>query len=283
MAYGGTAAPSAPKPTVVRQFAQPRSGAAPKSLAWKPFKLPPVPAGSYNPTLDAELSASQRGVQDTENEVATDEARDTTDYGTGVEGINREAQQGLESIATQRQQEQQNYQQALQRLGESYKRLGVTQGEQQNQAGVLEGGAVLQAAAKRASNENKERQPLAQSDERTLAALGTKQQELEQNKALKLAQLALTDAPPEEGNPVGGRDFQDLVTKLTKAQREGAYFGLDTAAQKDYQAAQAGYVPPAAPKGQRTTQSGQTYHTISHGNEWWDVTPSGQVIKRRPK
>src|SRR5258707_1164593 len=76
-----------------------------------PYTLPPVPAGTYNPTLDAELSASQRGVQDVENEVGTQQARDTTDYGLGVEGINREAQQGLQSIATSRERQAQDYQQ----------------------------------------------------------------------------------------------------------------------------------------------------------------------------
>jgi hypothetical protein len=73
---------------------------------------------------------------------------------------------------------------------------------------------------------------------------------------LQLGRLALDYAPPDATNPLGGRRFQDRATQLTRAQREDTAFGLDTGAEKMFQATQSGWIPPEPPKKPRGSGRG---------------------------
>jgi hypothetical protein len=94
---------------------------------WKPYVPPKPPAGSYDPALDAQRAAAQRGLGDLTQDVETAGTRANVDYGRSTE-----------------------------LLKQAYGRLGVRQEEQAATSGVIDGGALLQAAAKRAANESTE-------------------------------------------------------------------------------------------------------------------------------
>lgn len=202
-----------------------RIGGRPASPAAPPWSPPPLPTGSYNPQRDIETEESGRGLGQLEGELGTQRTRATSDYFTNQAEINRQAGQHTE-----------DFNRAQQMLRQSYQRLGSQQEQGANKLGVLQGGALLQSAAKRAVNEG-------QTSEQQKTAYGRQQQAT----ALELAKLAREGAPPDVGNPLGGRTFQDLLTKLTNAQANNTFFGESQQRLAGQEAAERGYVPPTAP------------------------------------
>lgn len=279
------------------------------SLGFQPYAPPPIPAGSYDPALDAQVGAAQRGYLDTRQDTETAGTRDTVDYGLGVDAINRGSgrsqadlnlsrDRGYADLQTQATQADEDHNRAVGLLTRNYDRLGTAQGERQNQAGVLRGGAALQAAAKRAANMGVERQGIDTSWQRTQGGITTARTRLGEDYSLRsgrlgedtslgLADLALKQGPPDANSPLGGRSFQDRGTALARAGRELQAFGLDVEGQKAYQAAGAGYVPPGRgepggmPSNEYVNGAGAHHRVIIRGNERLVVDPSGRVISRR--
>jgi hypothetical protein len=167
-----------------------------QSRAFVPYVAPDPPAGSYDPAIDAQVSAAGRGLQDLTQDIGTQNLRDTVDYGLGRDSIQRQYDRGNQDLGAQRSQYETGYgrsvadenlgygrtstdlQTAASRGGEDYNRnvqmltrqysqLGDSQRQQQSRAGVLRGGAMLQAAAKRTANQAIDRQPLDTSYGRT--------------------------------------------------------------------------------------------------------------------
>jgi hypothetical protein len=219
---------------------------APTAGGGSPWVPPPLPSGSYNPQRDIEIEESQRGLGQLEGEIGTARSRDSADFATAASEIGRrEAQQ------------QQDYSRAKELLGQSYQRLGVRQQEGANRAGVLTGGALLQAAAKRAVNQGTEQR-----------AADTNYNRSREADSLELAKLIREAAPPDATNPEGGRQFQDLLTKVTNAQANNAFFQKSEHALEGQEAAEHGYVAPTAPaakaSGPRKAQGGPTVLAIHH-------------------
>lgn len=238
-------------PTILKETPQRQTRGQEAPGPWTPWSAQPIPTNYYNPSRDVEEAAGKRGAEDTLNEIGTNRGYAESDYTEGQEKIGRE-----------RGQQNQDYQNALSTLAESFKRLGVRQGESANAAGLFSGGALLQAAAKRSANEGVKKKPLEETH--------TRQEEADN---LGLAQLTQAHQRLLEG----------LGTKQEITERENKQSQVDANYLKDKEAALNGYEPSVKPANQYTTKGGQVYHTISHGNEWWDVTPQGQVIKKRGK
>lgn len=147
------------------------------------------PPGWYDPGLDAQAAAANRGVLDLGQDVQTGNLRDTVDYGLGRDSILRGQTRGLEDLGSQRSQldtgygrnvadvnqgfdrgsqdlgtartrAEQDYQRNVGELTRRYGQLGTSQRQQQGRAGVMRGGAMLQAAAKRDANQAYDQQPL---------------------------------------------------------------------------------------------------------------------------
>jgi hypothetical protein len=236
--------------------------------AFRPYVVPHAPAGTYDPNLDIQVSAAGRGLQDLTQDVATQGVRDTSDYLTGVGGI----QQG-------QQREGQDYDSRVNALTRAYDQLHGRQAQQQAAAGVDRGGAVLQAAAKRAANMALDRQPIDVSHTRA-----------GEDSTRQLDALGLELAPPSADSPLGGRRFQDRGTQLVRAQREGAQFGIDTQTVKDFQGTQSGLFdipgrgePGGMPKNERIGPDGQHYKIVVTPTQRLTVSPAGQVLSRRPR
>lgn len=236
-------------------------------LAWTPWAPTPIPTNYYDPVRDVEQAAGKRGAADRLDEIGRNRGYAESDFTQGQEKIGRE-----------RTRQNQDYQNALATLAESFKRLGGRQEERANAAGVFGGGALLQAAAKRTANEAIRRKPLDLSHERN-------------EEGDNLALGALTQAHR--------RTLEGLGSQQSITEREDAQSGIDANFLKGGEAAGRGYEPPVKPSNEYMTKARhvvsaatgpqgrdfapQPYHTISHGNEWWDVTPQGQVIKKRGK
>ncbi len=285
-----------------------------------PFAVPKPPPGYYDPALDSQEGAANRGLLDLQQDAGTQDLRDTVDYGLGRDSIFRSQSRGLEDIGSRRQEldtsfsrgqqdlatgserGQQDYQRNIEALTRRYAQLGTSQRQQQSRAGVMRGGAMLQAAAKRTANEAIDRQPLDTSFQRFQADQAQAGQRLTEDHTfrgglldragtrlgedtdLSLGDLALKMAPPDENNPFGGRSFQDRTSTLTRAERENQQFGLDVQGQRGYQAAGAGWTPPKMPGNEFIDPAtGQHRQVRVVGNQTIAVDPSGRVLWRRPR
>lgn len=256
----------------------------PKSRKFTPYRPPTPPAGSYDPALDAQLAAARRGLSDLQGQIGTQNARDATDYAAQVSrlqeqqgwnsaDLSQQLARGQADLGTARTRGTEDYNQNLATLTRNYQQLGNRQLQGAAGAGVLRGGALLQAAAKRSSNQAIERQPLdtnynrfladnTQSGQRLAEDYNTQSGRNQANLGYQLGQLALTSSPPDANNPLGGRSYQDRTTQLTAAQREQAFFGQDVTAAKAYQAAGAGWDPPQRPANEFVSKGGTPYRVI---------------------
>lgn len=184
--------------------------------ALTPFKPPTSPpSGYFDPALDAEERASQRGLFDLTQDVGTQNLQSRNDFDFG-----------LGQIGTQRARGAEDYGRSVAELDRSYANLATRQAETARASGNR-GGAVAQGLRKRMANEAFDRAPIDTNFKRSNENLDTQQGRL-------------------------GVEFQrdwdqrNLVT-LPRAQREAGEFGLDTNAQRWFQSKQAGYDPPVAP------------------------------------
>jgi hypothetical protein len=209
---------------------------------------PPPPTGSFDPALDAQRRAAGRGLRDTITDTNTANLRDTVDYGLGRDEIARSQTRGLEDLTTGRDQRLGDVDRGLAVLHRGYQTLASQQRQEFQAHGLGYGGAALQAAAKRQANEAFDQQPLDVARTRIGEDFARQSGRLGEDTSLAYGKLALDLAPPDASNPLGGRRFQDRTTALTRARREDTSFGLDTAAEKMFQATQSGWVPPRPPR-----------------------------------
>lgn len=210
-------------PAVVGISAQPTTGGVKQSarpaasyptagdLGWQP---PPIPAGAYNPIRDIELNNGKTTLGNTLEDLLTKQTRASSDTSLSEEGI-----------GTREKEEGENHDEALKAIADSFKKLSVRQGEQARTAGVTRGGALLQAAAKRAANETKTREPVDQTFTREQATDQTAR-----------GQLALK----------AQREAEDVGRESARAEREQGQFGIDTKTLEAREASDNGYVSPVS-------------------------------------
>jgi hypothetical protein len=289
--------------------------------SFTPYKPPPVPTGSYDPALDAQYGASQRGLADLGFDAERNRLRLTSDYGVNTQqiqqqsawgqedlmrGSNRGAfdltqqrDRGMQDLGTARTRGDEDYQRSLAALTRDYDRLGIRQTEQQAQAGALRSGAALQAARKRAENQAWDRQPIDTSYNRFTADNAQAQQRLGQDygtaeqRRLEDLFIGTSRGNQQRDTALGqaalgySRGNEDIGTGLLRGTREAQEFGLDIEAQKRFQAAQMNYVPPqrGEPGGIKanefTKPDGTAYRVIIRGNERIEVDRTGKVLSRR--
>lgn len=230
----------------------------PKPGAFRPFKPyspPRPPSGSYDPALDAARDAASRGYRDVRQDTALAGTRAAADFQFSQDDTNR----GFDRY-------QQDYERNTAELKRQYDILAGRQQESANVQGVMGGGALLEAAAKRQAN-----QALSQGE----LDVGLGRAREDRDTGLGRAGLEFE------------RGTTDRATSLARAGRENTAFGLDTAAQRSYQAAGMGYVPPqpgqpgGMPRNEFTNKGGQQRRRIVRGGMEYIVAPDGTVVHKR--
>jgi hypothetical protein len=266
-----------------------------------PYQPPPPPSGSYDPILDAQQAASQRGLGDVRQDTSLAGTRAAVDYGLGVEGLNRSYGRGMEDFTTSRDRGMQDYGQQLGRgeedytrnvglLQRSYQQLGRREAEGARSRHVISGGLALRAAQIRAENEAIDRQPLDTGISRLRQDVSTGQTRLGEDYARGTGRLG-QDRDLGVGQLALGYDrgVSDRRTALSRAEREGAQFGLDVGASKAYQAGQSGWAPPergaagGMPKNEFVKPDGTHYKVIISNGWRYEVDPSGRVLNKRKR
>jgi hypothetical protein len=218
--------------------------------SFTPYAPPPIPAGSYDPALDAQLYAAQRGYGDTAADTGTQRLRTDVDYGLQVEDINRAANRGAE-----------DYQTNVGLLSRKYRNIADVQSQQAASSGIVSGGAILQAAAKRRENQGLEQ-----------SQLDTGYRRMGEDRDVALGRAGLGY----------GRQTTDLGTGLMRAGRELGAFTLDTEAAKAFQAGQSGYEPPQRPSNEFRSPGGVPYRVLKTKAGSIYVDQFGRKLPRRP-
>lgn len=206
---------------------------APVDLYGKGSKNQPPP-GWYDPTLDAQERAANRGLGDFRADTSKGQERADSDYSLGQTRIGDSFGRSLADLMTSRSRTLADTATAQQGLDRRYTQLGSAQAQAGNAAGLFGGGFLQAAARARAGNKGIEQAGLDTAASRAAEDSRTSETRLGVDKTNSLADLGLGYA----------RGNEDRTTALARATRENTFFGQDTGAQRSYEAAQAGYIPP---------------------------------------
>jgi len=276
----------------------------------KPKGTPNIPPGSYDPILDANLRASERGLANLRADIEPDtgiqriraqddylvgdaeiqqaQKRAGEDYNTATGNVNTGYQRNLTDLLKARAQGSEDYGTSIAGVQRGFANLGTNQAGQQRKAGVWQGGAVAQAAQKRAANEQLARAPIDTAYQRFVADSTQTEGRLNEDKGRSLADLlrARTRGDEDLGTQslklsTGfGRQNADWTTQLQRAASEQEAFAGDTLDAKVAQFLQNNpgrKVPllPNAPLPVKPKAPGQTI-TVGPG-------VPGTVVKRNKK
>lgn len=222
----------------------PSTGMAPNVGGFSPFHMPDrPPPGTYDPSIDAQVAAGQRGYGDLQQDTDIANVRSQDDFNLGRGELQRHLDEALADAGTTRTRQHQGYVDALGALDRSYTQLGNRQRQQSTQAsayGLGSSGALQQALQKRMANEAIDRKPLDQNEAAQLEDYNTLTGRLRSNFDSELGQLSLGLS----------RGNEDRANQLGRAGRENTQLGVDAQAQRWFQATQAGYEPPQRPAGE---------------------------------
>jgi hypothetical protein len=244
------------------------------SIPWAQTKrardtgTPNPPPGSYDPNLDAQLGASQRGLGDLVTDIGGGTGKDPLgiqrvraqdDLGIALAGVDQQRTRGLEDytratgnvetgygrnlsdLLTAREQGTQDYGTNIAGLQRNYANLALSQAGAQRKAGAMPGStASRQAAGKRAANEEFDRAPIDTAYKRFTDASRLNEGRLGEDRSRGLDDLLTTHKRGEQdlttqGDRIGlGYDRQnaDWTTQLSRAKREGTAFGADVLSAK---------------------------------------------------
>jgi hypothetical protein len=282
--------------------------------SFQPYN-PVPPTGSYDPAINSQVAAANRGYGDLTFDIERQRQRDTVDYGLAREDIfraqgrgqqdldiglargNEDLNQGLtrgnQDFDTAFGRGQEDYNSGVSALNRQYTQLGRQQGEQANRYGVTSRGIALMQAQKRAENQAIDRQPLDTGWQRQQQDIGTGRARLGEdtfNTRTRMYQDAsLSSGRLGEDTQLGlgklalgyGRGQEDLTTQQTRAGRENQAFGLDAEIQKTYQAQASGWNPPPRPSNEITLPDGTVARTKKQGGYVYTYDQTGKVISKR--
>jgi hypothetical protein len=237
-----------------------------------PWTPPPPPTGSYDPSLNQQLGASQRGIEDLRQDVATGNLRAGVDYGLDRDDILRSRGRGYADLDRSSHYAAEDLNSQTAALQRSYAQLQRRQAEGSRASGVLSQGLALQAAQKRAENYAIDRAPMVESWRRAQTQNQISRDRLTEDTDQGLGRLDL-------GYQRGWQDRN--LTQLPRAEREAAEFGLDVDEMKGFQASQYGWEPAGMPKGMGTNRQGKQYIDRPEGNFIVRYDQFGNVLSKR--
>jgi hypothetical protein len=217
---------------------------SPAKLGYTPPEFQGPPPGSFDPGLEAQVRASERGLLDLIKKTQEEQHRQGIDVGQKKRVELRELQRrlgdvqrsrgyavsdnayqqqqlginftrDLQDLGTARQRGQQDYERTLSDLQHRYSTAAQTQQERSVQAGTDEAGTAGAAAAVRAGNLVHERAPLDLSHQRAGQSLDLQEQRDRQNFGTASGRLAEGLARQQTAFGLeAGRSQQDTHTSL---------------------------------------------------------------------
>jgi hypothetical protein len=266
---------------------------------FQPYQAPTSPPpGFYDPALDSQERAAQRGYVDLQQDTDTGQQRDQSglistsgrlneDYATSTGRLNEDFNTSLASLLRNRQRGQEDYTTATGDVKRNYQQLGDRQTQTAVNQGVTGGGALQAGADVRKENQGREQGRMDTSYQRSVQDSAFQEQGLRTS-----LQRALADAQQSfsRGTEDLGTQYQqgtdDRATALGRAGRELGFYGQDIGAQRFFQAGQSGWAPPGRgePGGQPANEfrdaQGNPFRVVVQGNYRLRVRPDGTIISR---
>jgi len=217
-----------------------------------PLPLGPPPPGTYDPAIDYNAGASQRGYQNQFDDAATLYEQGREDYGLNVGDLTRNLTRGQQDLTRNQSRLLEDYGLAKAELGRQYGILGRQQGERAAQQGVTSSGLLGKSARVRATNQERERMNLQRTKDRGVQDIGTAWNRLGEDYTQGKTRLDLGFGRVFGGfqgnqftNPLTGRPMVgSLLTGTTRAATENQQFQTFSDQQRAYQAADNGYIAP---------------------------------------
>lgn len=218
----------------------------------RPLPLGPPPVGTYDPAIDYNADASQRGFEQTRDDSSTAYEQGQQDYGLGLGDLTTGRDRRLQDITTSRFQAGEDLNAATNDLRDQFGILGRQQSERAAQQGIQSQGLLGQSAAVRAGNQAHGQSQLQGAYDRTLAGLLTDTTRTNEDFTRGKLGLDLGNARTFGGyggnsiaNPLTGQPaFGSLLTNLTRSGGENNAFQIFSGGQRASQAAANGYTPP---------------------------------------
>jgi hypothetical protein len=252
-----------------------------RNNAGNPLTLPPPPVGTYDPAIDYNSQAANRGFEQTRNDAQTAFEQGQQDYGLNLGDLTRgrdnslsdlgtNAQRGLLDIGQAGTRNNEDFWTQTGNLQRQYGILGRQQAEGAAQRGVTSAGLLGKSAQVRAANQGRDQGVLQTAHDRTEQDLNTAYQRTSQDYATNAGRtntafdqgktrLDLGQARQFGGfngqtllNPLTGQpEFGSLITGVTRAGAENSAYQAAAGQQRASQAAGMGYISPLTQNNQR--------------------------------
>jgi hypothetical protein len=230
--------------------------------------LPDPPVGTYDPVIDYNAGAAQRGYNQTFNDAQTLFEQGQEDYGLGVKDLTRGRDRNLFDLDTSQTRLGQDYGFQTSELGRQFGILGRQQAEGAAQRGVTSAGLLGKSAQVRSENQGREQGQLDLQRDRGLQDIGTQRTRTGEDFDRGKLGLDLGNARQFGGfngqainNPLTGTPyFGSLLTGVTRAGAENNAYQTAAAGQRAEGAKAMGYISPLLLTGQpgiRTPQPGE--------------------------
>jgi hypothetical protein len=196
---------------------------------WKPVVVP----GSYDPALDAEERAAERGYGDLvlDSEKIGERAGSQLEIDTG--NVKRTGERSLADILRERGRAKKDFATRREDTSLGYRRLGSAQAQASAAQGVIGGGTLAAALQARTANESVDQGRITESENRFM-----EDSTLSEGRVGEDTDLALADI-----GRLYGYGVNDRTDALAQAFRELGFFETDTAEQRAFQAGQSGLGP----------------------------------------
>lgn len=191
---------------------------------------PSPPMGTYDPSLDYNAGAADRGYHQTLNDAETQYAQGQQDYGLGLGNLLTQHDRAAHDLNLQMDNVRRNYQ-----------ILGHQQSDAAAAHGITSGGLLALSASRRADNQAHDLSPLQEAQQRNNEDYTNQKNLLSLQNARQFGGFegnVLTD--PFTGQPI----FGTLATGVARAGAENTAYQNAINAQKIYGAQQGGYIAP---------------------------------------
>lgn len=226
--------------------------AAPAKGTDRPGLLGPPPVGTYDPSIDYNAGASQRGYDQYAGDAQTSFEQGQQDYGLNLGDLTTSRDRNLSDIGTSRTRENENYGVSTADLVRQFGILGHQQADKAAQQGITSAGLLGKSASVRAANQAHDQSAIDLGHNRSLADLGTAETRTNEDFTSGKTRLDLGNARQFGGfngqqilNPLTGQpEYGSLLTGLTRAGTENNAFQTASAGQRAQGAAANGYTPP---------------------------------------
>jgi hypothetical protein len=223
-----------------------------RAKAGSPLTLPAPPVGTYDPAIDYNADASNRGFGQLQNDAQTRFEQGQQDYGLGLGELTQGRDYNLADIGTGEKRLGEDYGFRSSENTRQYGILGRQQAEGAAQRGVTSAGLLGKSAAVRGANQTREQGQIDLSRDRGMEDFGTQRTRTNTAFDQGKTRLDLGNAREFGGfngqtilNPLTGKpEFGSLITGVTRAGTENTAFQAAAGGQRAGQAAASEYSSP---------------------------------------